>query len=798
VQRTRPTWQSSALCGVLVSAGCVGGSSYPRVSPAEWLDAGEVVAVEGVPSSGGAPHRVLVRAVNRFGASVPAAAEGERAVQVDQGTSGDYVVLAFDGFGYASITFEVVGAATVSGLDGDLPIEVHTFEPGWQAPALQVAWSAPFDRPSMAVAGSTGGLVALGSEVWWVGEGAAPHRVLEADKEVIGLRSVNIDVDGVEDAIGWDRDTVYLLRGRSNGGMAWGGALSAPGREVAGADVGDVSGDNLPDLAIAWIDEAGEGLLDILEGDGLFRFVPAEPRTIPGRPQSLAVADNTGEGVSQVTVLQSEGDWSRFVYGAAGADGAGRYMPVGPRAPVNTMTLPSDGLLLAAGDLNGDDAAEITIAAPRYEGQGRDMWFVDVQTDVLACAEGVEGAQCGTQFLSLQQEPGAYVSVFDANGDYRADVMLQHDDRPEGEGVLVGVTYVPESQDDEYDKIRLLELPAYGPMGLSDFDGDGYGDLFLAAGPTWWRWLGRGFGDLERFWEPVPTPTALVRELVDGPFVLVEVDGDPQTVEVVAGAIEGGTTRARMFRYTVGGGRAELVDEVEVGSGGGVDDMAACGADVYLVADGVVSRLLIGAGSVGIAADAPAPGASRVACGQGPGGAQVATLESSGVQLRSRALGPVQGAVQAPGAVDVAIGRVGGEARIATCELAISSEGTCSVVHWPIGADGVFALGDAEGVLIDDGVRQQGVGGAGLLSVVDVDGDGRPDLLGLEPGTGLVSVFRSDGDGVPHPDLFHTELELVSPLAVADGDGDGVPDLWSIDAEGDVRYVPSAPETPSP
>ncbi|MEZ4235336.1 MAG: VCBS repeat-containing protein [Myxococcota bacterium] len=780
--RPIPDLHRQAAVGLLACvAGCVGVAYDPPTSPSRWVEAGAVDALEGLPASGSAPLRVVVRAVNLFGAAVPAP-DLAREVELD----GVSVPVALDGFGYGAVTVDAVGAARLEGFDAPEPaFEVHALPP-WPGLPLQRAWPAPVDAPEIGVAGASGGLAAADGEVWWVGDGAPPHRVLDAGREILGLRARNIDVDGVLDAVAWTSDRVFLLRGRSGGGMGWVGALEAEGRSVAGVDVGDLSGDNLPDLAVAWVDEAGRGLLDVLEGDGLFRFTAAQPRTLPGKPTSLVIADNTGEGIAQVTVLQEEGDWARFVLGGVGDDGVGRYIPVGPRAPVSTLAIPFGSALLPTGDVNGDDGAEITIAAPRYDGEGRDMWFVDVATDAVACASGATDAQCGTQFLGLEQEPGAWLDVFDANGDYHADILLERDDRPEGVASLVVVAVDPLAPTESYTKARILDLPDYGPMAWNDFDRDGSGDLFLAAGPAWRRWQGRGFADVERFWEPVLTPLAVAAAGVEGPLALLEADGDPGTIEAVVGLRDGGDTLVRLLRYPVGGGvRATNLGQVVVGTGGPVDDLAVCDGDVFVTASGHTLRLAASDAGLTVAADV-ATGADRVACGEGPDGATVATLESGRVQLRNRALGAIGAAEDAAGAGDVALGVVAGVARVATCVA------PCGAAYWPLGADGVFALGDAERLVVDAGQARR-VPGSGEPAIADVDGDGRLDLVAYDEARHLLSVFRSDGEGVPLPELFHTERALLGPVSFADGDGDGVPDLWSVyvaETETEVVYVP--------
>jgi hypothetical protein len=777
----------------LALAGCDGTHGEDAVSPAQFLAAEDPTGFEVLSSVGVAPHTIIVRAVNRFGASVHAPITEE--ITVD----GLATAVQFDGYGYGALTRTEPGKDLVEGGFG--PVEVFTVASDWPLPPLQRAWPSPIPaqpaapggelpHPAMGALIQTGGVVADGSSVWWGGAGAAPHRVLEADGDILGMQTGNIDLDGVEDAVVWTTDKVFLLKGRAGGGLAWGGALEAPGYEVAGADMGDLSSDQLPDIAIAWMDPSGDGLLDVLEGDGLFRFVTAEPRDIPGRPTSLVVGDQTGEGLAQVTVLLSDGNWSRFIRGAEL-----QYMPIGPVAPTGTMILPEGSSLLRAGDVNGDGAAEIAIGGPRAPGQPRGFWFVDVATDALRCLEEPKNPdlQCGTEFLPLENEAGAWATLGDGNGDYFDDIFLEHDTR-----VLYAVALDPEEINGKYAKIRVMELPAYGPIDVMDADRDGELDLFLAGGLAWWQWRGQGYSSLDRFWAPWETPDVFVREALVPPFAFVELDNNDDTIEILGFTLEEGDTELLVLQYLPGSDRADRMGDVVVDPDARVpDDLAVCGTDAYVVVGGEVQRLnLLDPSDPAIAVRAGSA-VTRVDCGEGPGGSEVATVEDGRVQPRFRATLAAFGAPIEGSAQDVALGDVGNGPEVSTCETP-----DCSVVWWDYGAGAVFARGDSQGIVaVDSAGTAQPLGGAGWLSVADLDRDGNLDLLGLSGVSSLVTLHRSTGDGIAPAELFHSELGWSRVLGVRDGDGDGHSDLWGIDLEGDLSFVRSTPvptETSSP
>lgn len=763
---------------VWVVAGCSGTDTPHLPSPATFIEAAEVEGLEILPSVGVAPHPAVVRAVNRFEAAVPSAPTDTLTVD------GVPVTATFDGFGYAGILLETAGTRIIEGA-GE-PAEFHTVVTDWPGLTLQRAWFAPVDAVDLGAAITTGGVIVSGSDVWWAGEGTVPHRVLSAEEPIVGIRTGNIDVDGVSDAIVWTTTTVYLLRGRSGGGLGWGGALTASGYQVGGADVGDLSADNLPDLAIAWIGPDGSGTLDIWEGDGLFAFSAAEPRDIPGRPISLVIGDNTGEGLNQVTVLHSEGDWSRFVWGAPR-----QYMPIGPITPVAKLVLPPDATLARSGDVNKDDGEELSIGSLRAEGIGRNFWFVDVKTDAVQCADGDADAQCTTTYLPLENEAGAWLAMGDGNGDYVTDIFLAHDTR-----VLYAVVWDPLKIDGEYTKVNVMDLPAYGPIDTTDFDRDGELDLFLAGGPIWWRYLGQGSSDIDVFWQPRSPGSTDVRETLDGPFGFVELDGNLDTQEIVGFTSDAGQTHFKVVQHTKGEGRAPLLSDFVIANGAVPTDLAICDSDVYVAVDGDVLRIAMRDPEQPdlirpqIAATVEGT-ATRIDCGTGPSDTQLAVLDAGRITFRRKAtlldIGP---GVDATGAVDVALGDLGAGPEAKTCTTA-----GCSIVFWPYGAAGeaVFAKGDPASIVVVNATgAERTLDGWGTVSVGDLDGDGNVDLLSLAEGlSSLVTVHRSTGQGIAPAELFHSLDGWTGALQVQDGDGDGWGDLWAIDAVRDLVHTVS-------
>lgn len=749
---------------VLALAGCAGSEQPLAPSPATLVDASQVQDHEALSGVGPVPLNGVVRAFNRYGAAVRSDPVTTFAVD------GASVQVEFDGFGYGSIEVATPGHVQVTG--GATAVELYALGAGWPGAGLHPGWVAPPAEPAEAYAVTNGVVVLSGDSLWWAGAGAPTHRILLADGAILGAHPTHVDVDGVLDMVAWTASTVFLLRGRSGGGFGWGAGLQGDGLSPAGADVGDLSGDNLPDLAVAWVQQDGTGVVDVWEGDGLFGFQAAEPRSIAQRPMSLDIADNTDDALQQITVLVDDGTWVRYIRGAEL-----RYMPIGPLIP-SIVSIPSDGRLIPAGDIDDDSADEITIAGQRTPGLPRLVWLFDVETDDVECAGGDPDAQCETEYLPLGEEIGAFVNVDDGNGDHLDDVWLLHEDAS-----LFAIAYDPEQAYGSYAKISLGTLPVFGPFDVEDVDGDAQVDLFVATATYWLQWVGEAFGDLELFWQPRVFEWVAVQDALLPTFAMAETDGDPATIELVALAVEGGQTVLRLYQYSTLGVPAITLGTVVVdGSGVTPDDLALCGDDAWVVVAGQVVHVAItGTGAV---AEAGRTGSAvtRVDCGAGPSGAEAAVLEGADIRLLSLPGLSEVSTVPSNGASDVAIGDLGGGPEVGTC----ATQG-CTVVRWTYGAAGqaVFARGDASGVTVVDAVgTETAIGGDGKLSVADVDGDGHLDLLAFSPEDGVLTLHRSTGNAMAIAEVFHTERALLGPLSAADGDRDGWPDLWGIDALG--------------
>lgn len=731
-------------------------------TPASPIPALEVVRVVASESGSTGTHHGVLRAVNQFAAPIPSP---DHEVQLD----GQPVLATFDTFGYADLEAPGPGVVRVDGVEA--PVLLHTFDAPWVMPDLHPAWPGGFEVPSAAVPSHDGVLVAAGSELWWAGPGTPAHRVLAAPAPIVGVRARHADLDGVIDAVAWGGDTVFVLQGRLDGGYGFGGAWQAPGYTVGGADVGDLDGDGSPDLAVAWSGAAP--VLDAWTGDGRLGFAWSGSASLDAPPADLTVQDADARGSDQATVLHEGGrEWSRFVVTG------GTVVPIGPDMPALDPPPPgSSPRLLPTGDVNADSADEITVVS------GGDVALLDVAVQDDACRFELDDAQCEPVVDYVRNPRLTNVTHADGNDDRLDDLWIVDES-----GELIG-SYFFAPQQTRFGG-PLLALPTPGPLAVYDADGDGSPDVTLATPGRAYRWGGRARpNDTVVMWSPRTLLSVIARARV-AEFGLYEVDGVPTTNELVIVTNENGDTRLKVVQYTHGEGRAaQLGAVVLVPDKVTPDDFEMCGTNAWFALDGRAWRVDVSDPAAGIAITGLfGTRVTAVDCLITPDATYAAYLDGPEVVVLVSGSPPPK-PQSVPGSGDLALG-FGAEGLITrTCEA------PCSIAWWPYGDDGqaLFAESNPAGTYLD-GVL---VGPhTGALSVHDVDGNGRPDLVGLDPEEKLIFVHRSTGASAAPVSLWHAPEPIVGRIRVGDGSGDGLPDLWMVDQEGELRFAQPPPVGP--
>jgi hypothetical protein len=765
-----------ALRGWLALQGCADGGDQLLPSPAELVDGSGVVGFEPLAGAGSAPYRAQIRSYNAWGASVPAD-------EVDVEIDGESRPLLLDDLGYGGATIGAGGVHSVA-VDG-VEVDVHVFRNEWPgiggSPAAVVA---PIPEP-VEIYGVTDGVVGrVANELWFAGDLTPAHRVLAADADLQGARAVQVDVDGRTDLVAWTTNQVFVLRGHPGGGLGWGVSFRAPGYTIASVDVGDVSGDNLPDLVFAWVTPEGAGVLDVWEASGLFEFEAAEPRNIPGKPVSVTAGDANGDGVGQATVLHEDGTWSRYLRGAEK-----QYIPVGPTLPP-VLALPAGATLERCGDVNGDAADEITIAGPYDPAAQRSFWFMDVSLDALECAAGLTGVQCLTEYVQIEDLTGGEAACADADANGVDEMWLW--DR------LAGLRVYRHDLFSDLFLTSSIEHPfGTGVFDVSDRNGDRIGDPIVADDRVWSQWLGEPPSEATGIWSVRSELTVRVREDVISPFARAETDGDDGTLEWVTTLSNASGTYLRLVQYLPLGDGAALIGDIRLDDRGEIPtDVAVCGTDVYVAIGGEVVHASILDPLDPVVVDRAGAAIVHVDCGEGPDGVGVLTVDAAGLaEARSPSLAVTSTAAGSFG--DAVFADLGAGPQVVGCAAV-----GCGVAAWDTGAGVAVVEGtsDALTVALAGGPAEVIPGGAGVPSVVDLDQDGRPDLAAWDGARRRLTVVRSTGEGVAPPSFVNLAGDY-DHVTWTDGDADGWPDLFGSDADDrlvhTVLTAPPEPTTPT-
>jgi len=758
-------WFGVGLVMMATVAGCDLRERYVATSPALWVPSGPATGLEAVGSVGPAPNTAWVRAVNNFGAAVAS----------DPGSvtlGGVATPVAFDGVGYSTLAFDVPGVVSIGGVA--TPVQVYTHGQDYVPPGMVPAALAPVGVDGLAARVTAGSVGVVGSEVWWSDDaGHRAHRVLDTGAAILGLKVVQADVDDLLDVLVWTSDTVFVLRARNGGGMAWGGALQAPGYTVGGVGIGDLSSDNIPDIAVAWA-RAGTGLVEVWHGDGVFGFSKTEARELKFEPASLLVADSTGEGQPQVTLLFSDGTWERYIEGAPG-----RLMPIGPATPQSIAPRPG-WVLEKALDLDGDGLDEIP-ASTSYNPltAQRSMLIYDLGEGLLSA-------------LPIEDEPSPWYGVGDGDGDLIEDVWLHRTD-----GTVQVLHYEATAFGPSYPrKVVLRGTPGLGPIDLDDIDGDGHNDLWIAAPHVWWATRGRGIVfDPERFWEPQRPEDTFVREDLAGGFRFAEFDGDTASLEIAAVTKEGSQLELSVLRYMRDDVRADRSGRTDL-AGSTIVDVEVCGQTVYALTDNALHAVAVAADlRPSVTAQVTLADPRDVVCGAGPGGAAVTVAANGEIISYSASLAELDRTASA--AYGVAYGNLDGTGvQVHACV----TEG-CALTPWTLsgGTAGLLVLDPTSATWVDAAGTATAVPGfADSVRLHDLDGDGVLEAVGHDEATGIVSIFREVGGAVAPAHLWQSASPSPGGIGLDDADLDGDVDVWGIDAEGNLRYGHELRDEPDP
>ena len=679
-----------------------------------WTAPEAATSMSVLPASGTAPVRVAIRGQGSWGAAVPGDLSG---VTLD----GAPVEIQTDGGGVGVLTLDQAGVYTVA---ADNSVVVPVFA---GALGLDVNPRALAQDTLTNVHASTAGAIGVSeSNVWWIpAQGEAVSVVDVAGERIIaGSAAGAIDADGLTDVVVWSGGTVAVLRSHPIAGHVLAGTIEAEGRSVASAAIGDVDGDGLSDIVIAW-SEAPRFELEVWGGDGAFNFTVDDTLRLRNAPNSVSIGDNTGEGRPQITVLDDTNFWVRFVRSGD------TYAQTGPTLVDTSFPDASTSL---SGDVNGDGADELFVIGPLAPTVQRDVRMFD-----LSDAVSVTSFESGSI--------GASVAVADSDRDGRQDVWLAQE---------TGEVFVRRIPVEAQEQRSVWMAPDPGPIAVGDFSGDGIPELFV-AGPTTWdtMWGGTATFDTGVWWAPADDETVFETTFTVPP-VFIRPDVGSGRLDIV-GMTESGAN-VDLAVVALSPGPSPILSElgttrVSISNADGVA-IAYCGGIAYALTTAEVVMVDLTTAPATLLGTADVTGGTVVACGEGPSSSTVGVLTAGVVSLFDDG-GNAQGTETIAGAVD--IGLAGGS--VESCTTV-----GCSIAVLP---DGRVVTSTADGVSVDDATYT----GSGLLSVVDIDGDGTQEVLAFADGD--LTVFDDAAASLVPRYRAYSDLRVDGGLATVDLFADG-------------------------
>lgn len=749
---------------LLLFFACTGGDAE-TTSSLEAIEADQAVRVALADAAGVGVIEVPVRLVNRYGASVPGGSVDVALDTLGFSLQSSTISLDAEGFGLARVVAAQPGSfqlTVVGSSDGaETGAQATGIALGAEAPTLMLDRVLP--RPpslseARAMARGTRGLALVDDgSVWWLpsAPGAVGWQVLETDFEILGTRAVEVDADGVRDLVVWGEQAVIVLRGRPDGGYAWGAGWTSPDMQVVGVSVDDQNGDQLADIVVGQTsDEVAR--IEMLLGDGVWGFQAVAPLELTSPIMDMVTSDEDSDGRPDVTVIDAQSGWLRRYTRTDG-----RWTGNAPSL-LDSFAFPLGSRLLAPADLNGDGVRDVIGISGPSSGVQKAVFYI------LAEDNKYEQA-----YAEIQAD------VSDVDGDGAADLLLMES------GLLHRVRYDAELGGFVID--NLSGLADTGPIASGDIDGDGIADVAVLEDG-----IVLHIGDLDEAgaWS-IGRPSLLeLATGLDGPYLLQDLNGDGrQDLIGVVTQDDGQGLRIWLAGYSSANGPSYTTTAtLALNATGGVHDLANCGTDYYvlsdnaaaglaqpdkafrirLATDGSYAPVVQNSGSVtGTLLDCGYPQTAtekRFLVASTSGTATTYAYEFS--VIAEEQLGPV---------VAVAFADTDGDD---LDELYTCAEADCELIGEDLDDDGIDELIQGGPQVVVEGWNSSyDLGLAGSISVGDLDGDGLLDVLAVNRSTGRISAVPTLTGAMGPASGWYTTEAIDGAVLVTDYDRDGRQEL---------------------
>lgn len=749
---------------LLLFLGCTGDNAEPS-SSLEPIEADEAVSVALADAAGVDVVEVPVRLVNRYGASVPGGDVQLALTDVGFSLVSTTVSLDAEGFGLARVNAAAPGSfqiSVVGSSDGaEIGAVANGVALGAEAPTLMLDRVLP--RPpslseSRAMARGTRGLALVDERsVWWLpsAPGAVGWQVLEADFEILGTRAVEVDTDGVRDLVVWGEQAVILLRGRPDGGYAWGAGWTSPDMQVVGVSVDDLNGDQLADIAVGQTND-DEARIEMLIGDGVWGFQAVSPLELPSPIMDMVAADEDADGRPDVTVIDAQSGWLRRYTRTDG-----RWTGNAPSL-LDAFAFPLGSRLLPPADLNGDGVEDVIGISGPSSGVQKAVFYILAEDN---------------KYEQAYAEIQAAVADVDANGT--DDLLLMES------GLLHRIHYDAEVESFVID--NLSGLADTGPIASGDIDGDGTADLAVLEDG-----IVLHIGDLDEAgtWS-IGRPSLLeLATGLDGPYLLVDLNND-RRLDLVGIVSQDDSTALRVWLagYSSSNGPTlTAVSTLTLNTTGEAHALANCGTDFYVLADNAGAgleqpdkafriRLSTDGNYTPAVQHSGSVTGTLLTCGypqtttekrfivsNRAGAATIYAYEFSA--MAELTLGPVEA---------IALADTDGDG---LDEVQSCAEEGCEVIASDLDQDGVDEVirGGLQVVVMGWGASFD-LGLTGSTSVGDLDGDGSLDVLAVNRSTGRISAVPTLTGAMGPASGWYTTEAIDGAVLVTDYDLDGRKEL---------------------
>ncbi len=619
---------------------------------------------------------------------------------------------------------------------------------------------------------------------------------LPADATGLGMAIADFNGDGHPDLVvtcSAATGGFYFVRGAGGSSFLPAVRYSVAASYPVVAAAGDVNGDGKADVVVA-----DSGVLTVRFGNGDGTFGAESAASTLTNVTALALADLNGDGKMDIVVTGDEGVRVIFDYAY----------------PVNTtlnLSAPSKPIDLRVADIDEDGHLDIAtsddIDVRFYKGHGTSVF---------------------DPWVTIPAGPKPeHLDVADFDGDGHLDIVASQ----QTAGSLSTVRGHGNGTFDAPVLYGTVQVPA-GVMA-GDFNQDGHQDFIaisFAAGLEMHFGNGNGtFGAWASYLAGTqPTSVVLGDVNRDGRRDMFTVGHGDNSLSVFVGN-GNGSFQPRVIRATDTGPKTVAVADLDED---GFTDVLVSNANS-------ISRWPGGAGgALGTRVDIPLAGTRTLAVGDfnGDSHRDVVVGRGGASNFVTVLLGDGHGGLTAAGdypttvVTSIAIGDLNGDGHpdLATCSGDPSGEHSQYVVSILLGnGDGSFkphvdypcgtdpmavAIGDLDGDSHADVVTANyhsgslgllyGNGNGTLQSVVslnadnvqgvaiaDLDGDGKPELIGSQTVLYSVAVFKNLGGRAFEPLRGFAAGAYPSAIAVGDVSGDGRPDLVVTGEESNTLFV---------